>query len=401
MAGEYRSTVFASCFVQFVATLSLSFVNAFLTLFIFYDLGVSSLAQAALWSGLSGFVASTGLAIVSPFWGWLTDKYGARLMMVRVLAFHSLLTGLVAFAGNVETVLVLRAIRGVMGGTSIVALAAIASASKKEELPKAVGYQQSAQILGGIIGPAFGAVAAPVLGFRACFLISAAAIACAIPLALVLKWPEGQGVTAERPNVRGIVGMRKEIIAMFLARASVNYLTPILPVYLNSAGVSEENLTTYTGIVLTLSNLAFALSVPLTSRLVARRKVPLLLGFQTGAILVPGLAFSVPLLITMRACQMVLYSPAPVQLMSAASESRADRGVAMGVIGSARFAGGAVSPMVSSTTNYLLGLAPAFGVMALLSLLAAFATWRVLGGEGEAEGKVEPGEVYLDDERSQ
>ncbi|MBO3804021.1 MAG: hypothetical protein JTT11_09180 [Candidatus Brockarchaeota archaeon] len=56
MRADYRSIVLTSCFIQFVVTLSLTFVNAFLTLFIYEDLGVSDLSKAALWSGLGTFL---------------------------------------------------------------------------------------------------------------------------------------------------------------------------------------------------------------------------------------------------------------------------------------------------------------------------------------------------------
>jgi len=385
---SYRSTVFTSCFIQFASTLSITFINAFITLFIFYDIGVGSLSEAAVWSGLSTFVAGSCLAIASPFWGYLTDRYGAKWMMVRVLTTHSLMTVLLAFAGSVEMVVLLRGLRGFLGGTSIVAITAIASATPDEEMPKAMGYQHTAQLLGAMIGPLFGGFAAPIFGFRTCFMISALAIALAIPMTLLLKWPDGQGSEAKKPSFRGLAGMEKQFTAMFLVRASLNFLTPILPVYLKSAGIGENQLTAYTGGVITVGNLALAGSIPVTTRKIRRQRIPALMGLQSLAILAQGAVVSVPALLFFRISQMIVHSPAPSQLFSAATESRDDKGVAIGLMSSAKFLGGSISPVISSTANLLAGLFFSFGCMAVVSAAAAIATWRLIRGDPPEEGEL-------------
>jgi hypothetical protein len=210
------------------------------------------------------------------------------------------------------------------------------------------------------------------------------AIASAIPVTLLLKWPEGRGKEASRPTFRGLAGMEREFTAMFFARASLNFLGPILPVYLRSAGVREEQLTTYTGIFLGVNKLVFAVSIPITSRSVSRSRMPSLFAAQSAAVLLPGLWISMPMLLASRLGQMVLCSPVSPQLMSAATEGRGDKGVAIGVMSSAKFLGGAVSPVISSTASYLYGLSLAFGCISLVSVGAAFAAWRLVRGrEGD------------------
>lgn len=378
MPQSYRSTVLTSCFIQFASTLSITFINAFITLFIFYDIGVGSLSEAAVWSGLSTFVAGSCLAIASPFWGYLTDRYGAKWMMVRVLATHSAMTVLLAFSGSVEMVVLLRGLRGFLGGTSIVAITAIASATPDEEMPKAMGYQHTSQLLGAMIGPLFGGFAAPIFGFRACFMISALAIALAIPMTLMLEWPEGKGRAAKKPSFGGLAGMERQFTAMFLVRASLNFLTPILPVYLKSAGIGEEQLTAYTGGVITIGNLALAGSIPVTTRKTSRERIPTLIGLQSLAIIAQGIIISIPSLIIFRVTQMIVHSPAPSQLFSSATEYRDDKGVAIGLMSSAKFFGGSISPVISSTANLLAGLSFSFGCMAVVSAAAAIATWRLI-----------------------
>ncbi|MBU7004813.1 MAG: MFS transporter [Theionarchaea archaeon] len=382
MPQSYRSTVITSCFIQFVSTLSLTFINAFITLFIFYDIGVGSLSQAAVWSGLSTFVAGSCLAIASPFWGYMTDRYGAKWMMVRVLITHSVTTALLSFAGSVEMVVVLRALRGFMGGTSIVAIAAIAQATPDEDMPKAMGYQHTAQLMGGIFGPIFGGLVAPLVGFRACFMISAVAIAFTIPLTLMLTWPEGQGKKAKKPSMGSLAGMERQFTAMFLVRASLNFLTPILPVYLRSTGIGEDQLTAYTGGIITIGNLALASSIPVMTRVTPRHRIPALMGVQSIVILAQGVVISLPSLLIFRISQMVVHSPVPPQLFSAATESRDDKGTAIGLMSSAKFFGGSLSPVISSTANLLVGLSFAFGCMSAISVAAALATWRLVRENG-------------------
>jgi DHA1 family multidrug resistance protein-like MFS transporter len=310
-------------------------------------------------------------------------------MMVRVLVTHSVTTALLAFAGSVEMVVLLRGLRGFMGGTSIVAIAAIAHATPQENMPRAMGYQHTSQLLGGIVGPIFGGLVAPIVGFRACFMISALAIACTIPVTLMLTWPKGQGRSARKPSLGSLGGMEKQFTAMFLVRASLNFLTPILPVYLRSAGIGEDQLTTYTGGVITIGNLALASSIPITTRRTPRHRIPTLMGLQSMAILGQGLIISIPSLIIFRIAQMVVHSPTPSQLFSTATESRDDKGVAIGLMSSAKFLGGSISPVISSTANLLVGLTFAFGCMGAISIAAAFATWRLVRGDRSGSDNIQ------------
>ncbi len=397
MPSELRRIILASCLIQFVVTLSMTFVNAFLTLFIYQDLGVPSLKEAALWSGIGTFMGGALLAISSPLWGWMTDRYGAKKMMVRVLVTHSIITGMMAFAPDVPTILLLRSVRGLLGGVSVVAMAAIASAAGKDDLAGALGYQQSALLLGGVLGPLFGGFAAPFIGFRACFLISSVSIACVIPFVLALDWPGGGGGGIARPSLRGLAGLHREFSAMLLVRASLAFLGPILPVYLRSAGVGVGDLTLYTGIILAVSDVAFAASVPITSRRIPMRGMPMLLVLQSGAILGQGFLISLPSLVFLRAGQGILHSAVPTQLFSLVTQGRSEKGTAIGLMSSARFLGGAMSPVAASTVNYYLGLPAAFGCMAVLSLAAAGMTWvvvssrsgrRVDGDGGAAKGYI-------------
>ncbi|MEM2885629.1 MAG: hypothetical protein QXF24_06015 [Thermoproteota archaeon] len=281
-------------------------------------------------------------------------------------------------AGNVETVLVLRTLRGLLGGTSVVAMAAIASIARERDLAGAFGYGPSAQILGGMVGPVFGAFAAPVIGFRACFVVSSISIACAIPLALFLAWPEAEGTQVPTLSFRGLAAIRREFGAMVLLRASLTFIGPVLPVYLMCAGVGSEDLTLYTGIVLAIGDLAFAAAVPLTSRSIPLGLMPGLLALQGGAIMAQGLFVSLPSFLALRGAQVVAHSPAPAQLFTLASAKTNEKGTTIGLISSARFLGGAVSPVIASTANYYFGLAFSFGCMSVMSLGAAFLVWRLL-----------------------
>lgn len=66
-----------------------------------------------LWSGIITFTGSLTLAIASPIWGSLADRYGRKPMLVRGMAGGALLI----IAPNIWAVLALRLLQGVLTGT--------------------------------------------------------------------------------------------------------------------------------------------------------------------------------------------------------------------------------------------------------------------------------------------
>ena len=86
---------------QFIAMMGMSLVVPFLPFFI-RNLGVTEPGQVSQWSGL----AFAGPFIVSlfmtPIWGWLGDRYGRKLMVIRAIFGLGIAQVLVGLSQNWE-----------------------------------------------------------------------------------------------------------------------------------------------------------------------------------------------------------------------------------------------------------------------------------------------------------
>src|SRR5882757_9845207 len=74
------------------------------------ELGVTDLAEAALWSGLVVGSSPLCTALMSPFWGAMGDRYGRRAMILRALTMISLMQMAQAFVPDVHWLVATRAV---------------------------------------------------------------------------------------------------------------------------------------------------------------------------------------------------------------------------------------------------------------------------------------------------
>ena len=70
----------------------------FLPLFIQNELGIVDPRQSALWTGICGAFMALSMFCVSPLWGFIGDRYGRKVNVLRAMTGSSLVligTGLV------------------------------------------------------------------------------------------------------------------------------------------------------------------------------------------------------------------------------------------------------------------------------------------------------------------
>lgn len=349
---------------------------AFLALFIYGELGVGSLAEAVMWAGTAQLLSNSALAIMSPVWGWLTDRIGGKKMLLRVMLGNAMILILVSFSTSVYQIVALRLVEGIITGTGTIVIIIIASSVEADRLPQVLGYQQSIMTAGSLLGPAIGVVMATALGFRPCFLISGLMILAAIPFVVWARFEERRGLAKVRSKVdwRSLKGLSRDFIALLSVQAAYNFVTPILPLYLSEAGLAGDALVQYTGMILAVSSLSYAVSVPVTTRFFKRRAIPLLLAVASGAVFLQGFFRQAMIFATLRIAQCFLHSAAPSRLLGEAGEEEANKGVTLGILNSARTIGNAIGPFLASSVSYTMNLTTAFTVTSSVSLLAAIVT---------------------------
>ena len=153
-----------------MAIFGFSFAFPFLSIFIHHDMGVPKGSELDLWTAATASVSGLSMAIASPIWGILGDKYGRKPMLIRSMVGGALTVGLIYFAQTPTELLILRFLQGATSGTVAAATALVAAETPRSKVGWALGVVTSAVALGSAVGPVVGGFAAALLGLRLMFL---------------------------------------------------------------------------------------------------------------------------------------------------------------------------------------------------------------------------------------
>jgi MFS transporter, DHA1 family, multidrug resistance protein len=186
--------------VLFVAFVGFSFSGPFLPLLVRH-LGVTEPSAVALWSGVLIGLGPLSAVVASPVWGRLADRIGGRILLLRTVFGFAVLNALSAMAADVWQLAVLRLLMGALGGFTAVALTLASLSAPPEQTTRAIALVQSAQILGQMVGPAFGGLMADHWGIRAAFFGSSG-LAVVAGVNMLLMYQESPASMQQRRQQR-------------------------------------------------------------------------------------------------------------------------------------------------------------------------------------------------------
>jgi MFS family permease len=167
---NWRRNLTALWFAEFTAIFGFSFAFPFLPIFLHEDLGVQQGTDLYLWTAAAASASGISMAIASPIWGILGDRYGRKPMLVRSMVGGAITVGLIFFAQSPIQLVVLRLLQGATSGTVAAATALVAAETPRSRVGWSLGVVNSGVALGGAIGPVIGGVAASYFGLREVFL---------------------------------------------------------------------------------------------------------------------------------------------------------------------------------------------------------------------------------------
>ena len=171
-----------------MAIFGFSFAFPFLSIFLNKDLGVHTGTDLYLWTAASASASGISMAIASPIWGILGDRYGRKPMLIRSMLGGAITVGLIYFAQNPAELVVLRLLQGATSGTVAAATALVAAETPRSRVGWALGVVTSAVALGSAIGPVIGGLAAEFLGLRLVFLAGGVLLALSlIPVLWIVR----------------------------------------------------------------------------------------------------------------------------------------------------------------------------------------------------------------------
>src|ERR1035437_4579735 len=101
---------------QFLSMMGFAFAMPFAPYYI-QQLGITEPNELKMWVALFTAAAPLTLAVASPIWGALGDRYGRRIMLLRANFGGMVVLGLIGLVPNVQMLVMLRLLQGVLTGT--------------------------------------------------------------------------------------------------------------------------------------------------------------------------------------------------------------------------------------------------------------------------------------------
>ncbi len=210
-----------------MAIFGFSFAFPFLSIFLHHDLGVASGPQLDLWTAATASASGLAMAIASPIWGILGDRFGRKPMLLRSMLGGAITVGLIFFAQNPVELVILRFLQGATSGTVAAATALVAAETPRSRVGWSLGVVNSGIALGGAIGPVVGGLAGAVFGLRLVFLGGGVLLLLSlIPVLVIVR--ESPPVRRTGPRVsslsllRAQPGLIKALVVLMAAQGLVS-----------------------------------------------------------------------------------------------------------------------------------------------------------------------------------
>lgn len=294
---------------QFLATAGFCFATPFIPFYI-KEIGVSEPTQASMWVALFAAAGNLALLLSAPCWGFISDIYGRRLMVLRASFACGLLMPLMAFVPGVRSLVLLRFLVGLFAGTVTASQILVSSNTPMENRGVALGTLSSAVFGGRMAGTFMGGIVVDAFGYRAAFFICGMTLISAGLIVLLGVTESFHRTTSLRRKMAGFRFRLPDfgavwwiLLLMLLMGFAVRFDAPFMPLLVETIN-GPDKAATWTGIIASVSAVTGILAGPLLGWLADRtspQKVAMWSAGLAGLLTIPqGLATSLTTLAVAR-----------------------------------------------------------------------------------------------------
>lgn len=272
---EWQRNLYIMVVIQFMATCAFQIVTPFLPFFI-TELGITDPQSLKIWTGVLPGINALFAGLMSPIWGTLSDRYGRKPMLVRSAAGAAVFTALSAFVVNIYQLLACRILMGVFSGFSAAALALAASTTPEHRLGYALGWLQTGQVMGLVMGPLIGGVLSDIFPFQTVFLLASLLAATGTLLAITMVHEDFHPTTAPRAKTKKKNSLPRLLswpltiyimfVVIFLSQFATRGVEPFMPLYVKELATGTPALNTLAGIVVAITGMAMVMTATFLGR---------------------------------------------------------------------------------------------------------------------------------------
>jgi MFS transporter, DHA1 family, multidrug resistance protein len=404
----WRRTLYIMFIVQVMSSVGFSSIFPFLPLYV-QTLGSRWGLSIELLAGLVYSAQAFSMMLSSPLWGSVADRFGRKLMVERANYSGTIILLLMAFAGSAEMLVFLRLIQGAVTGTVAAANALVAAEAPRDRTGYAMGLIQVGTGAGIAIGPLIGGTVADLWGYNAAFYVTSGMLFISgVLVSLFIKEDFNPTRHKSRKNGKPLNKWKeilsgKSVLTVYSLRFT-SYLgsmmiIPIAPLFIQTLLENQEQLNTFTGLVIGVSYGAVTISGVYLGRLgdrIGHRKV--FTGACLGAFLLylpqTFVTAGWQLLLLQALTGLALGGVVPsLSALLARLTSPGYEGAVYGLDNSIISGSRTIAPLISSMIAASLGLRAVFPTVGALFLFAAIMALVRLRGDAIPPAKNEEGEI--------
>ncbi|MCP4404776.1 MAG: multidrug efflux MFS transporter [bacterium] len=288
---RWKQNLLALWAAQFFSIAGFSFALPFGPFYL-QELGVQDPAELRIWSGMFTSAAGFAMAIMTPFWGYLADRFGKKPMTLRASLGGTIALLGMGLAHSPKMLLLFRFVQGGFTGTITAYLTLVVAETPQKRIGLAIGLMNAAVFCGNSIGPLAGGVFSDRFGFRAAFLLAAGLLGISFLLAFVFVRenfsPPANTSFSFFSDMKSLmlIGGVVPIVFVILVCASARTMQfPLLPLFVQELTDNPTGIATQTGLVSSVAGMASVLAGILVGALADRNrpmKIVTLLAFSAA-----------------------------------------------------------------------------------------------------------------------
>jgi MFS transporter, DHA1 family, multidrug resistance protein len=264
--SPWRSTLFVMFLAQLLSIVGFSFVLPFLPFYI-REIGVMDEKLVPVWAGILGASSSLAMTIFAPIWGWLSDRYGRKLMVERAMFAGAVITMSMGMIGNVYQLLILCLSSGAFTGTISASISLVSSVLPVTKLGFGLGLMQVAVFLGMSLGPLIGGIIADMVGYRLTFMAGGAVLLVGGILVMMgakEKFIRPSAISLKQSGsmwtLIALPGFVPLMVVFLLFNFSIHIAIPILPLFIEEVGNLKTQVASTTGLMFAVTGATAAIS---------------------------------------------------------------------------------------------------------------------------------------------
>ena len=255
---KWQKNLYAVWFTQLFSLIGFGFGLPFIPFYI-QDLGITEPDALKFWTGLLAAGPGVMFAVMAPVWGFLADRYGKKLMLLRAMIGGVVVLIGLGLSRDIYSVLIFRVLQGVLTGTVTSSALLVASGTPDNRLSYALGFISSSTFIGYSLGPAAGGLIAERFGYRMSFFIGAGILFIGLLLVIFLiEEPEAIALGNPAKKEGGKVDVKQEILTpvimwvfclFFFIKLTRTLPTPFLPLYVQELRDAVKGSARATGLI--------------------------------------------------------------------------------------------------------------------------------------------------------